>query len=179
MFRLRINETFGPLLKIMIIMMSDLTTFLVFWFIVLISMTAFAFVIFHQITNFQENFFSILLKLFEWSLGAFDDTIFDENYPNPKSNINFSEHFVGRTFLFIVLLVNLVLILNLLIAILSLTYTVYSDKKKGLFYEDLVAKFPSMEFDDRYGSVCCAPPVLNLFLIILWPITLLPFFNEK
>ena len=60
-------------------MMSDLTTFLVFWFIVLISMTAFAFVIFHQITNFQENFFSILLKLFEWSIGAFDDTIFDEN----------------------------------------------------------------------------------------------------
>jgi hypothetical protein len=52
LFRLRINETFGPLLKIMIIMMSDLTTFLVFWFIVLISMTAFAFVIFHRITNF-------------------------------------------------------------------------------------------------------------------------------
>ena len=160
-------------------MMSDLTTFLVFWFIVLISMTAFAFVIFYRIDNFQENFFNILLKLFEWSLGAFDDTYFDENFPNPNSNIYFSERFVGRAFLFIVLLVNLVLILNLLIAILSMTYEMYNDKKKGLFYEDLVAKFPSMEFDERYGSVCCAPPVLNLFLIILWPITLLPFFNEK
>lgn len=163
----------------MIIMMSDLTTFLVFWFIVLISMTAFAFVIFQRITNFEGNFFNIFLKLFEWSLGSFDDTIFDENFPNPKSNIYFSEHFVGRVFLFIVLLVNLVLILNLLIAILSMTYEMYNDKRKGLFYEDLVAKFPSMEFDERYGSVCCAPPVLNLFLIILWPITLLPFFNEK
>lgn len=50
----------------------------------------------------------------------------------------------------------MVLLLNLVIAILSSTFNYYEDKKLGLYYEVLVGKFPSMEFDERYGAVVCA-----------------------
>lgn len=54
------------------------------------------------------------------------------------------------------LLVNLVLLLNYVIAILSSTYAAYEDKKLGLYYEVIVASFPAMEYDDRYGAIACA-----------------------
>jgi hypothetical protein len=52
--------------------------------------------------------------------------------------------------------VNMVLLLNLIIAILSSTYALYEDKKKGLYYEVLVKKFATLEFDEMYGASACA-----------------------
>jgi len=54
------------------------------------------------------------------------------------------------------LLINTVLFLNFVIAILSSTFAYYEDKRLGLYYEVLVAKFPQMDYDDRYGAVVCA-----------------------
>lgn len=59
-------------------------------------------------------------------------------------------------FIVVILLVNMVLLLNLVIAILSTTYANYEDKKLGLYYEVLVAKFAVMQYDDNYGVVACA-----------------------
>ena len=81
-------------------------------------------------------------------------------------------------FIIVILLVNLVLLLNLVIAILSSTYAYYEDKKLGLYYEVLVAKFPSMQYDDNYGAVACAQPPLNLMILPFWWLTLLPW-NDK
>jgi len=72
----------------------------------------------------------------------------------------------------------MVLLLNLVIAILSSTYAYYEDKKLGLFYEVLVAKFSVMEYDDNYGVVACAQPPLNLMILPFWWITLLPWSEE-
>lgn len=69
------------------------------------------------------------------------------------------------------LMVNFIIILNIVIAILSSTYSNYSDKKLGLYYETLVSKFPQMKFDEKYGAVVCAPPMLNLLLVLFWPVT--------
>ena len=61
----------------------------------------------------------------------------------------------GMIFMFFLLSVNMVLILNLIIAILSSIYEFFKDKRLGLYYEVLVDKFCVMEYDDRYGSVAC------------------------
>lgn len=63
------------------------------------------------------------------------------------------------------LLINLVLLLNLVIALLSATYAYYEDKTLGLYYEVIVALFPTMEFDDKYGAVVCAQPPFNLMIL--------------
>lgn len=67
----------------------------------------------------------------------------------------------------IFLSVNMVLLLNLIIAILSSTYSFFEDKKIGLYYEVLVSKFSVMEFDERYGAAACAQPPLNLMIFPL------------
>jgi hypothetical protein len=60
--------------------------------------------------------------------------------------------------------INMVLLLNLIIAILSSTYAFFESKKTGLFYEVLVSKFAVMDFDRLYGSAACATPPLNMMI---------------
>ena len=67
-----------------------------------------------------------------------------------------TQKYMGMVFLVIFLLVNLVLLLNFVIALLSGTFSSYEDKQLGLFYEVIVAMFPVMEYDNRYGSIVCA-----------------------
>jgi hypothetical protein len=81
--------------------------------------------------------------------------------------------------IFIFLLVNAVLILNFIIAILSSTYAFYENKKLGLYYSTLVSKFSLMQFDEKYGAICCAPPILNLILVVLWPISFIPCIHNN
>jgi hypothetical protein len=50
-------------------------------------------------------------------------------------------------------------------------YEEYEKKQKGLYYEVLVKKFPSMKFDERYGAICCAAPIFNLIILPFWPIS--------
>jgi hypothetical protein len=65
----------------------------------------------------------------------------------------------------LLLLINNVLLLNLVIALLSATYTLYEDKQLGLYYEVLVGNFPNMEYDDKFGSIVCASPPINLMVL--------------
>lgn len=91
----------------------------------------------------------------------------------------------GMVFMFVLLSVNMVLILNLVIAILSSVYAYFEGKRLGLYYEVLVSKFCAMEYDERYGSVACAQPPLNLMIfpaqwIIIFPLpdSFLRTYNE-
>ena len=73
----------------------------------------------------------------------------------------------GLVFTIIFNSANLILLLNLIIAILSTTYEFFEDKKTGLFYEIIVGKFPTMEYDERYGASACATPPLNIMIFPL------------
>lgn len=71
----------------------------------------------------------------------------------------------GKWYTFIILLINNVLLLNLVIALLSDTYAKYEDKQLGLYYEVLVGNFPTMDYDDKFGSIACATAPLNLMVV--------------
>ena len=62
-------------------------------------------------------------------------------------------------------MINMVLLLNFVIAILSNTFAVYESKKLGLYYEVIVGAFPTMEYDDNYGNIVCATPPFNLMIV--------------
>jgi len=59
---------------------------------------------------------------------------------------------------------NNVLLLNYVIAVLSSTFANLETKQLGLYYEVIVASFPSMNYDERYGSVVCAVAPLNVLV---------------
>lgn len=86
---------------------------------------------------------------------------------------------IGSAWMDIVLLINMVLILNFVIAILSSVYASYEDKKSGLYYEVLISHFPAMEFDEKYGSLAIAIAPFNLLIIPFSWIYLLPLSDES
>lgn len=85
----------------------------------------------------------------------------------------------GKIYIFIFLSINMVLLLNLVIAILSTIYAYYEDKSRGLYYEVLVSKFSVMEYDLKYGAAACAQPPLNLMILPFWWITIFPCFSDE
>ena len=65
-------------------------------------------------------------------------------------------YIIGQIYNTVFLLINMVLLLNFVIAVLSATQAKFEDKQLGLYYEVIVAKFPAMEWDELYGAVVCA-----------------------
>ena len=97
----------------------------------LLTFTSVYNLIFSNVAALENNFLVIFYKLFEYSLGGFDVSV----YCSETDSITC---YLGRGFMVFFLLFNTVLILNFVIAILSSTYAFYEDKKLGLYYEVLV-----------------------------------------
>lgn len=104
---------------------------MLFWLVVLLTFTSVYNLIFANVTELENNFLVIFYKLFEYSLGGFDASVYCRD-------TNSMTCYVGRGFMIFFLLFNTVLILNFVIAILSSTYAFYEDKKLGLYYEVIV-----------------------------------------
>ena len=83
---------------------------------------------------------------------------------------------MGKLFHLLFLFVNLILMLNFVIAILSDTYGSLGAIKNGLYYDELVTAFPLQDWNDEYGALICAQPPFNVFLPFFIP-TLL--YKEK
>ena len=99
--------------------------------------------------------------LFEASLGGFDSSIFDSMSTKPPLH--------GYAFHNVFLIVNLVLLLNLLIAILSSTYHELQHRSKALYYNELAKLNSSLQWYAQYGSVISSIPVVDLCLIPFIP----------
>lgn len=79
----------------------------------------------------------------------------------------------GTFFLLVVVIFNLVVILNLVIAIMASTYNGYKSYTNGLYLQSLVQKLALYRPDKRYDALMCAYPPFNLLLLVLSPIVLL------
>jgi len=91
---------------------------------------------------------------FEASLGTWSLSVYEGHDINGEPLTGLYN--LGVVWHVLILLINMVLFLNFVIAILSSTFAYYETKKLGLYYEVIVGLFPSMEFDERYGAVVCA-----------------------
>ena len=114
-----------------------------------------------------------MILFFEAALGSWDLKIYSEPLTsdyNKKPHINEFVMEFGHIYNMIFLLINLVLMLNLVIAILSNTFAAYSELSNGLYYKVLVNIFPLYEYHDEYGCLTCGQSPFNLILIIVWPI---------
>jgi hypothetical protein len=127
--------------------------------------------VFGQLDQFS-NFFEILQFYFEASLGSWSMAAY-EGFDQSGNRID-TLYVIGVVFQCLFLLVNMVLFLNFVIAILSSTFAYYDNKQLGLYYEVIVALFPGMEYDEKFGALVCAQPPLNLLIFPFQWIQLLP-----
>lgn len=69
----------------------------------------------------------------------------------------------------IFLVFNIVVILNLVIAILATTYNDYSQFERGLFFDTLIQTLPLNRNDELFGCMVCAPSIVSLFILAITP----------
>jgi hypothetical protein len=73
---LKLTKTFGPLIRIIVVMLKELGTFLVLWLIQLFIFACIGEMVFGSLTQYH-GFFDVLILLFQSSLGMWDLTIYD------------------------------------------------------------------------------------------------------
>lgn len=109
---LKLTKTFGPLIKIIYVMMRELMIFLVLWGIQLFIFSCIGILIFSSVPEY-EGFMNVLILFFQSALGIWDFSIYN--------NFNLGAQF-GQGFHLVFIVLNMVLLVNLIIAILSETY---------------------------------------------------------
>ena len=171
--RMLLTEAFGPNFKVIVAMGGELFKFYILWTIVLLAFTSVGTLLFSEIGAEWGNIFHAFLLMFDYSLGSWDSSIYC------TEGLNTFMCITGKVYIFLFLSLNMVLLLNLVIAILSSIYAFYEDKKLGLYYEVLVGKFSTMEYDDKYGAAACAQPPLNAMILPFWWITIFPCFSDE
>ena len=154
-------------------MTGDLLLFFVLWFVILLLFASSGVLLFGTLPEYPD-FITVLFMYYESSLGNWDLSI----YCTDGNNLSV-DCLVGKTWMLVFLALNMVLLLNLIIAILSTTYGIFEDKKKGLYYEVLVAKFATLEFDEMYGASACAQLPLNAMVFPFWWVTLIPCLSDE
>lgn len=112
-FMLQLTQTFGPLIRTTVAMMSDLITFFLLFSIQLIAFSCVGILAFGNLPGF-ETVFDGLVLLFGSALGEYNFDLFNELGEDKK--------YIGIGFLVIFLACNLLLLLNLVIAIMADTY---------------------------------------------------------
>ena len=134
-------------------MIIDLGKFLVIWSVILIMFTCVALLAFGELHDFY-TFEQTLIFFLESALGNWDMDVYagTNDHGEPLELVGK----LGTYYQIIFLLVNLVLMLNFVIAILSSTYGRFEDIQTGLYYNVLIQEFPVMSYDDEFGCLVCA-----------------------
>ena len=104
-----------------------------------------------------QSFDSSVITLYEWMLGNFDfDDVADEGL-------------TGSLFLVLYLLVSLVLLLNLLIAVLSSTFSQLESHGVGLYLQSLIDEFPRYAYHRSLNFLTFRVPPFNILSLFCLP----------
>jgi hypothetical protein len=70
----------------------------------------------------------------------------------------------------IVLMMNLVLLLNLIIAILSNTFMIFKPKSLALYYDGVIDNISMYKYSKGFGALICGSPPFNMLALPFLPL---------
>jgi len=146
------TQIYGPMITIIFAMFADLGRFIVLWVICLLIFSTSGYILFNELDAYKD-LYSVFVVHFELSLGNWILTIYDGLSLGDTAGVVFH--------MFSVLL-NMILMLNLVIAILSETYARLAPQRTGLYYDGLIAILPRYQYDYLFGVLIILPPPFNL-----------------
>jgi hypothetical protein len=158
-FLLRLTRTFGPMIKIIMAMVVEMITFICIWSLQLLFFACVGTLLFGELDAYK-NFVDAFIMLLETSLGQWDLTIYDHLLLGK---------YIGIIFHVIVLMMNLVMLLNLIIAILANIYKVYEPKSLALYYGGIIASIPMYKYNKEFGALICGQPPFNAMIFPFVP----------
>jgi len=114
---LKLTKTFGPLISITTAMMVDMLAFFGIYVIQILAFSCIGMLVFSKLPNYR-NLFTTFMMLFETSFGSFDFTQYDALE---------GKKYYGIFFHSLCIIANMLVLLNLVIAIMSDTYSILSE----------------------------------------------------
>ena len=135
---LQLSETFGPLIQMIYAMFLVFGQFTVLYLIELLTFSCIAALSLTDNPAFS-NLFNAFRTYLSASLGEFDLHQYDE-YPGFKGTFGMALHIL-------VLFINMILIINLLIAIMSDTYSRLASARVGLYWSSVIQEMPKYAYD--------------------------------
>jgi len=160
---LRLTRMFGPMISMVEKMVYDLGTFLIIWVIQLFTLSAIAVLVFGELDAYKKPVDALLI-MFETAMGNWDLSIYDDLHIGP---------IYGKIFHIFAIILNLIVLVNLVIAILADTYSFLASRSLGLYYDGVISRIPAYKFDNKYGGLIFIAPPFNLLVLPLVPFYLL------
>ena len=157
---LQLTKVFGPMLRIIIVMIGEVFKFLFIWIIILLTLTSISQLLFGELEAYQD-YFTVSLTTFGTALANYDFSDFDDLDLGPM---------VGKIFVVFSLIINAVVLLNFIIAILADTYSNLMSNKLGLYYDVVISKINIYEDDEFYGGLVVGIPPFNVLAILMAPV---------
>lgn len=102
---------------------------------------------------------------FQYTLGNFDLTIYDSSTDSRK--------LLGILYSCLVLIVNMLVLMNLLIALMQDTYQMLSKMKRGLLFKQIIQAVPCYKYENQYSCLISIPLPLNVLTVFLVPVMVL------
>ena len=72
----------------------------------------------------------------------------------------------GQSFHLVSVIINMILMLNMVIAIFSETYARLAPQRRGLYYDGLIASMPAMKYEKRWGILILIPAPFNVLGLV-------------
>ena len=161
---MRVNSIFGPFIKMIKLMIKCMLTFLTLYIINLLTFAAIGTIIMSPSKNNRfGTTYEAFITLFQASIGVFTFDDIEEGY---------LEEYYTYSFMIFFLLINMVLLMNFLIAILSNVYAIYENRSASLYMIEIIRMRKIYSSDDYYGCLISSP---NPFSIITNPLPLFLF----
>ena len=86
---------------------------------------------------------------------------------------------MGIVFHFILICVNLLLLMNLMIALMSDTYATLSEFKKSLYFTNIIKAMPHYQYDPTYACLITICPPFNILVFMFVPYFILSKNNNN
>jgi hypothetical protein len=130
------------------------------FFLQIVSFSAVGVLIFGEISEYN-NLTSATIMIFQTSMGMWDLTMYDV--------LEEKRRYVGILFHVLLICVNLLLLLNLLIALMQDTYGEMSGIKMSLYYKNIIYAMPHYKYDPTYACLIAICPPFNVLVLIFVP----------
>ncbi len=166
---LSITQLIGPLVTTTIMLIKDLLRFLLLFGLINIAFGCFFSLLLVQIEEFR-NPFKAIYTLYMASLLIFDPKILDSG----DSRTRFYAYF----FMLIYLFVSAVTLINLLLAVFTVTFTKAEEKAKALYLAKTISLRPVYKYDKRYSYYVSSAFPFTATLVVALPFLVFDLSSE-
>ena len=146
-------------------MFNDIKKFIIIWIIVVFMFTAVGMMAFQDVPELRKfktgGIYWVNCALGNWDLEIFDILL---ELPTPSPNLRDYGIYLVVIYSFI----NVIILLNVVIAMMADTYAMLSGVRRGVYNYSVLSIFPSYKLDKCYGGIIafCYPYSMFGFLIL-------------